>query len=216
METNNKIELIGTINTQPAFYHEIFGEKFYSFDLKAHRLSDNDDILPIFLSERLIDINSLKINDKIRIIGQLRSYNVNDEQNEGRIKLVLKTFVKEIEILETETDETSGDNDKDVIELNGYICKPPVYRQTPKGREICDIFLAVNRNYHKSDYIPTICWGRNARFAKNLEVGQHIKAIGRLQSRDYNKRVDEETFVKKTAYEVSISKIELIESNRDE
>lgn len=207
MENTNKIELIGTVHSIPEFCYEIFGEKLYSFNLKTNRLSDNDDILPVVVSERLIDINTLNVNNKIKIIGQLRSYNVPDENNEGKIKLILKTFVKEIEIL------NDIENDKDIIELNGFICKNPVYRQTPKGREICDVFLAVNRNYHKSDYIPTICWGRNAKFAKELEVGQNIKVTGRLQSREYNKKIDEETFIKKIAYEVSISKIELISNN---
>lgn len=206
---NNAISIIGSICEEPKFSHESYGEKFYLFYVKTKRLSDINDILPVIISERLIDVEKLSKDILISINGQLRSYNVFDKENE-KSRLVLQIFVKNINLLDSE------ENDKNIIELDGYICKPPVYRETPSGREICDLFLAINRNYKHSDYIPTICWGRNANFAKNLSVGDNIKAIGRLQSREYNKRIDENTSEKRIAYEVSISKLELISSRNND
>ena len=207
MENTNKIEIIGDIVNGPVLDHEIYGEKFYSLNVRTKRLSDVEDILPVLISERIININDLKENTKIKIIGQLRSYN---KMNENKVKLILNVFVKEIEIIEDENVK-----DKNIIELNGFICKKPVYRNTLKGRQICDILLAVNRNYKKSDYVPTICWGRNSNFAKNLDIGSNISITGRLQSREYNKKISEEVSETRIAYEVSISKLEVINTETE-
>jgi primosomal replication protein N len=203
METTNKIEIIGSIENEPIFDHEVYGEKFYSFNIKTKRLSDVYDVLPVIVSERLIKIDTLKGDSKIKLIGQLRSYN--HTNNDNKIKLILKIFTREIELIEDENIK-----DKNIIELNGYICKKPNYRNTLKGRQICDLLLAVNRNYKKSDYIPTICWGRNSSYAKDLNIGSNISIFGRLQSREYNKKISEEESETRIAYEVSASKIELI------
>jgi single-stranded DNA-binding protein len=197
----NIIEIVGTISTELKFDHEYYGENFYTFDITTNRLSDTNDILPAIVSDRLIDVKELTVGTRISVSGQLRSYNVKENE---RLKLILKVFVRDITVL------TEDVEDSNVIELNGYICKPTVYRQTPKGREICDVIVATNRAFGKSDYIPTICWGRNAKFAKNLEVGDNVKLTGRFQSREYSKRVAEDEYITKTAYEVSVSRIECI------
>jgi len=193
---NNKVYLTGTIVTEPQFSHEVFGEGFYEMMISVPRLSEQNDILPITISERLIEDNSIKVNKQISIMGQFRSYN----KIEGtKSKLMLTVFVREIN-----TEESCPVN---LIELNGYICKPPIYRTTPFKREICDILIAVNRAYNKSDYIPCIAWGRNARFIKNSQVGEKVKLSGRIQSRDYQKQMPDGKIITKTAYEVSVNKI---------
>ncbi|MGI6700937.1 MAG: single-stranded DNA-binding protein [Christensenellales bacterium] len=193
---NNKVYLTGTIISEPEFSHEVFGEGFYEMKITVPRLSEQYDILPITISERLIEDNLIKVNKQISIAGQFRSYN----KIEGaKSRLMLTVFVREIN-----TEESPAVN---LIELNGYICKPPIYRTTPFKREICDILIAVNRAYNKSDYIPCIAWGRNARFIKNAEVGEKVKLSGRIQSRDYQKQMPDGKIETKTAYEVSISKI---------
>ena len=195
---NNKVYLRGKIVSEPVFSHEVFDEKFYEFDLEVQRLSESNDTIPITISERLID-KHIKPNEIITITGQFRSYN---KQTEGKSKLVLTVFVREIE----PNDESLNPN---TIELNGFVCKEPIFRTTPFKREICDILLAVNRAYNKSDYLPCIAWGRNARFIGGMSVGQKLDIIGRIQSREYQKKVSETETQTRTAYEISISKIHL-------
>ena len=203
---NNSIYIAGKIIEECEFSHEVYGEGFYLFKISSERLSDNEDILPITVSERLIDKQSLKLGTRVEVIGQLRSYN---NYGNKKNKLVLTIFAREINLLEEDTEQNPNQ-----IFLNGFICKPPVYRKTPFGREICDILVAVNRAYNKSDYIPCIAWGRNARYLSNLSVGENIKIRGRVQSRKYQKKV-EDTVEERIAYEVSISKIEVASDKRE-
>ena len=197
---NNSIYIAGTIVQECVFSHEIYGEGFYTFKLSSERLSDNADILPITISERLIDKNILTVGKRVEMIGQLRSYN---NYSGKKNKLILTIFVREINIIEEEMTQNTNQ-----IFLNGFICKPPVYRKTPFGREISDILVAVNRAYNKSDYIPCIAWGRNARYLSQMQVGENIKLWGRMQSRRYQKKTGDE-LEERVAYEVSISKIEV-------
>ncbi len=199
---NNQIRLAGTVVSDKTFSHEVYGEGFYSFDLEVPRLSDTSDIIPVIVSERLLSGFDFYVGQKVVIDGQYRSYNnMVNEKN----KLVLTVFVKEIR-LQVEEDQNQNSNE---IILNGFICKKPIYRTTPFGREIADILLAVNRAYNKSDYIPCIAWGRNARFCQNLEVGQSVKVFGRIQSRQYEKKLEDGSSEIRRAYEVSVSKMEL-------
>lgn len=199
---NNYIKVSGMVVSEPTPSHEVYGEEFYNFNIECTRLSDVKDTLPVTISNRLFDPSDIKVGNYIEINAQIRSYNY---YSEGKTHLILTIFVKDL----CEKVDLS-ENDKNDVKLNGYICKPPVYRTTPFGREIADVLLAVNRAYNKSDYIPIICWGRNARFVSKLEVGSNIAVSGRMQSRIYHKKIDEENVVEKTAYEVSISKIEHI------
>lgn len=198
---NNIITLVGTIVSERTFSHEVYGEGFYSFNLEVPRLSENSDIIPVTVSERILS-DEFKIGEKVVIDGQFRSYN--NYENEKN-KLVLTVFVKDIKIL-TEDMEIPNPNE---ICLTGFICKKPIYRTTPFGREIADILLAVNRAYNKSDYIPCIAWGRNARFCQNIEVGEKVKLWGRIQSRTYEKKFEDGTSEIRRAYEVSVSKMEI-------
>ena len=198
---NNIITLIGTIVSDKQFSHEVYGEGFYTFDLEVPRLSENSDIIPVTASERILDEN-FKVGQKVIIDGQFRSYN--NYENEKN-KLVLTVFVKDMK----EVEEISEDQNPNEIILDGFICKKPIYRTTPFGREIADILLAVNRAYNKSDYIPCIAWGRNARFCQNMSVGERIKICGRIQSRLYEKKFEDGTSETRRAYEVSISKLEV-------
>lgn len=198
---NNKIYLEGTVASELEYSHEMYGEKFYTFDLEVMRLSDSKDMLNITISERLIDDVGLKLGKDIIVDGQLRSYN---KFMDGSNKLILTVFARNIEAC---LERSKNPNE---IFLDGFICKEPVYRTTPFGREIADVLLAVNRAYNKSDYIPTIAWGRNSRFCKSLDVGDNIRIWGRLQSREYQKKVSETEVIKKIAYEVSISKMEKV------
>ena len=201
---NNKVSVIGKIVSDFTFSHEVFGEGFYLVDLEVNRLSDQADVIPLMVSERLVDVTENYQGCTVEAIGQFRSYN----RHEGsRNRLVLSVFVREIHFMEEFTDYTKTNQ----IFLDGYICKPPVYRMTPLGREIADLLMAVNRPYGKSDYLPCICWGRNARFAGKFEVGTHIHLWGRIQSRTYQKRLDNDVVEKRTAYEISVSKIECVE-----
>ncbi len=213
---NNYLTLVGKVTSEKKFSHEIYGERFYTFDLSIPRLSGNADIIPVTVSERLLTDDMMTMGTKLLIKGQFRSYN--SYENEKN-KLILTVFAKDIEKLEDETEnsESSEVNEfvkKDMVTnevvLIGYICKKPIYRQTPFGREIADILLAVNRAYNKSDYIPSIAWGRNAKFCQNLEVGTEVKIVGRIQSRNYEKKYEDGTVVKKVAYEVSIGSLEVI------
>ena len=197
---NNTVVIAGTITEGCVFSHEVYGEGFYTFRISSERLSDRADILPVTVSERLIDKELLQVGVKVDITGQLRSYN---NYNSKKNRLVLTVFAREIRLMEKEEEKNENQ-----IFLNGFICKAPIYRKTPFGREISDILVAVNRAYNKSDYIPCIAWGRNARYMANLEVGANIKVWGRVQSRVYQKRIGEEV-EERGAYEVSVSKIEL-------
>ncbi len=198
---NNSITLAGTIVSDKQFSHEVYGEGFYTFDLEVPRLSENSDIIPVTISERILGDN-FKVGEKVVIDGQFRSYN--NYENEKN-KLVLTVFVKDIKKM---TEETEVANPNEII-LDGFICKKPIYRTTPFGREIADILLAVNRAYNKSDYIPCIAWGRNARFCQNMNVGEKIKIWGRIQSRLYEKKFEDGTSETRRAYEVSVSKMEV-------
>ncbi|MBR3804256.1 MAG: single-stranded DNA-binding protein [Clostridia bacterium] len=199
---NNKVYIKGEIVTEAKFSHEVYGEGFYEMEVMVKRLSGEADVLPVTISERLIEANKLKIGSVISAVGQFRSYN---KQVDGKSKLMLTVFVREL------MSENYGKNPNNIV-LCGYICKQPVYRTTPFNREIADILVAVNRAYNKSDYIPCIAWGRNARFAKNLAVGEKIAISGRIQSREYQKKINENETKLLTAYEVSVSKLAAFDS----
>lgn len=201
---NNQVTLMGEIVGEFTYSHEIYGEGFYMVDLQVNRLSDSADLIPLMISERLLDVSQTYNGCKIAVLGQFRSYNRHEERKN---KLVLSVFAREIEFID-EVGESSKTNQ---IFLDGYICKEPIYRKTPLGREIADLLLAVNRPYGKSDYIPCICWGRNARFASSFEVGCRCAVWGRIQSREYMKKLSEEEVERRVAYEVSVSKLDLIE-----
>ncbi|BDR73518.1 single-stranded DNA-binding protein [Clostridium tetani] len=211
LSQNNKIYLEGSICSELEFSHEMYGEGFYTFSLEVSRLSEAKDILYVTVSERLIINMDLKVGSEVVIEGQLRSYN---KFINGVNRLILTVFARNIDFC---IEKSKNPNQ---IFLNGFICKEPIYRTTPFGREIADVLLAVNRAYNKSDYIPTIAWGRNSRFCKGLKVGDNIRVWGRLQSREYQKRISEDEVIKKIAYEVSISKMEKVENevkeNEDE
>lgn len=210
---NNHIILVGKVTSEKRFSHEIYGEKFYIFDLSVPRLSGNADIIPITISERLMVDQNLPVESKITVEGQFRSYN---SYGEGKNKLVLTVFAKNVEMLEDQENEVVARKDfiSNEVTLIGYICKKPIYRQTPFGREIADVLLAVNRAYSKSDYIPCIAWGRTARFCENMEVGTEVKVVGRVQSRQYEKKYEDGTIENKVAYEVSVGSLEVI--NQDD
>ncbi len=201
---NNQVVIMGKIVSDFTYSHSIFGEGFYMVDVEVARLSDSYDIIPIMVSERLLDVEEDYKGSYIAVTGQFRSYNRHEEKKN---RLILSVFAREIEFVE-ELEESSKTNQ---IYLDGYICKEPVYRKTPLGREIADVLLAVNRPYGKSDYIPCICWGRNARFAGNFEVGSRCAVWGRIQSREYMKKLSDDQLEKRVAYEVSVSKMELLE-----
>ena len=224
---NNYLTLVGKVTSEKQFSHEIYGERFYLFDLSIPRLSGNADIIPVTVSERLINDEMMQIGTKLLIKGQFRSYN--SYENEKN-RLILTVFAKDIEKIEENSQENveneegnetpsnefaKKDSITNEVVLVGYICKKPIYRQTPFGREIADILLAVNRAYNKSDYIPSIAWGRNAKFCKNLEVGTEVKIVGRIQSRNYEKKYEDGTIVKKVAYEVSIGSLEIIKNDEN-
>lgn len=198
---NNRVTVIGTIVSDFTFSHAVFGEGFYLVDLSVSRLSEQADVIPLMVSERLMDVTMDYRGCTIEADGQFRSYN----RHEGvKNRLVLSVFVREVQFLEEFTDYTKTNQ----IFLDGYICKEPIYRKTPLGREIADLLVAVNRPYGKSDYIPCIAWGRNARFASGFSVGTRIQIWGRVQSREYTKKLSETECEKRTAYEVSVSKLE--------
>ena len=204
-EKNNRVYFMGEIVSEATFSHEVYGEGFYEFYVKVMRLSGQADILPVTISERLIQGNDLKLGSNICALGQFRSYN---KLEGNRSRLMLTVFVREI------MEIAPGKNPNSIV-LSGYICKPPVYRTTPFNREIADLLIAVNRSYNKSDYIPAIAWGRNARFVKNLAVGDKIALSGRIQSREYQKKQPDESLVTMTAYEVSVSKLAAFDDDSD-
>lgn len=195
--SNNKLQLSGTIVTKPQFTHEVMGESFYDSVLSVPRLSGQKDDIPITVSDRLLTQYDFCEGSNISIVGQFRSYNKLDN---NKSRLLLTAFVREI----LPEDQVENPNS---IELIGYICKPPIYRTTPFKREICDVLIAVNRAYNKSDYIPCIMWGRNARYVQNLAVGEKLCISGRVQSRTYIKNISEDQSEERVAYEVSVNKV---------
>lgn len=207
---NNYLVLVGRVANEKKFSHEVYGESFYLFNLEVPRLSGTSDVIPITVSDRLLTGTNLEVGSNIIVKGQFRSYNTYDNTKN---RLVLTVFAKDILPVVEETeeqDEVRKDEVSNEVVLNGYICKPPIYRQTPFKREIADILLAVNRAYNKSDYIPCIAWGRNARFCQNMEVGTCVRVVGRVQSRVYDKKLEDGTVEQRVAYEVSIGSMEVI------
>ena len=203
----NKVKITGEIIDDFAFSHEMYGEKFYTVNVRVNRSSDTCDIIPIMISERIIDISSDCNGKYLCISGQFRSFNKHEEDKN---RLELHVFAQDIEFL-----EDCAIYNENYIELEGFVCKDTVYRQTPLGREIADIILAVNRPYGKCDYIPCICWGRNARFANDFEVGTNVRIEGRIQSRNYIKKFKDGNTEERTAYEVSISNMGIVIDQED-
>lgn len=200
--TNNKVKLTGTVVSEPEFSYEVYGEQFFNLFLEVKRISGVADIVPLTISERLFNLEDKCTGTVVRVSGQFRSFNKHEE---NKNRLVLSVFVREIERVVNDYDEENE------IEIDGFVCKDPVYRKTPLGREIADILFAVNRSYGKSDYIPCIVWGRNAVYTSGLPVGTHLKLTGRIQSRGYVKMYEDGTEEQRTAYEVSVSKINVLE-----
>ncbi len=201
---NNRVSVVGEVASPFTFSHEVYGEGFYLTTVLVSRLSDQVDEIPLMVSERLMDVKRDYRGGIIEATGQFRSFN----RHEGnRNRLVLSVFAREIRFPEDYTDGTKTNQ----IYLDGFLCKEPIYRRTPLGREIADLLVAVNRPYGKSDYIPCIAWGRNARYAASFEVGSRFRVWGRVQSREYTKKISEEQVEKRVAYEVSVSKLEFVE-----
>lgn len=203
---NNKVLLIGSINQEPEYDHSIYDEDIYKITLKVERKSENFDLIPVLISERLMNLSLLKQDVKIKITGKFNSYNKHEEL---KSKLILYVFAKDIELVDMNIPDTNS------IYLKGFICKEPVYRKTPLGREITDILIAIERNYNKSDYIPCVIWGRNAKYVhSNYIVGNSISLEGRIQSRQYNKQQSDGTCITNTAYEISVCRV-ISENNND-
>ena len=200
---NNFVEFVGEISKEAEYSHEIYGERFYIISMKVQRTSGIEDEIQVMVSGRMCNPKEFYIGQRLKVSGQFRSYNRHEETAN---RLILYVFVQEMEFL----DEMQDDLQVNEIYLDGYICKEPTYRETPLGRKISDLLVAVNRSYGKSDYIPCICWGRNARYISNFNVSTHIKVHGRIQSREYVKRLSETETETRVAYEVSVSKIELV------
>lgn len=204
MIENNQVSIAGEIVSEFSLSHNVFGEGFYMLDISVNRLSNSYDIIPLMVSERILDVTQDLRGKFIEVSGQFRSYNRHEE---NRNRLVLSVFVREAEIFEEEQEFEKPNH----IFLDGFICKQPIYRKTPLGREIADLLVAVNRPYGKSDYIPCICWGRNARYAEKFQIGGHVELWGRIQSREYQKKLTETQVERRIAYEVSVSKLEYME-----
>lgn len=205
---NNQVSLIGKIKSNFTFSHEVYKEGFYMVDLEVQRKSDSVDTIPVLVSERLVNTDEDFIDSVVKISGQFRSYN----KHEGnKNKLILYVFAREFEFVDAE----EVNMNKNYVYLEGYLCKSPIYRKTPLGREIADLFIAVNRPYGKADYLPCICWGRNAKFASSFTVGTQCAVWGRIQSREYMKRIDEDQLEKRVCYEISINKLEYIDPNSE-
>ena len=207
--TNNQVTIAGEVVSEFVFSHEVYGEHFFIVDIAVCRLSNSYDVIPVMVSERLIDVKNDYRGCTLEASGQFRSYNRHEETKN---RLVLSVFAREVTLYEGESEEQNPNH----IFLDGYVCKSPVYRKTPLGREIADVLLAVNRPYGKSDYIPCICWGRNARYADQFEVGEQVQLWGRIQSREYQKKIGEDEYEKRVAYEVSVSKMEYLADEDDE
>ncbi len=199
---NNKVNLSGIIASEFSFSHEVCGEGFYTVYLGIKRRSEATDVIQLLVSERLVDVTQNCIGAEVEVFGQLRSFN---KYVNGRNRLVLSVFVTDISPIDR------AEEDNNHISLNGFICKKPIYRETPSGKQITDILLAVNRAYGKSDYIPCIAWGRTAGFASRLEVGTYVHMEGRIQSREYQKRLNDQESETRVAYEVSASTLRVLE-----
>ncbi len=202
-QQNNRVYVSGVIASDPTFSHEVYGEGFFETTMHVERLSEQVDVIPITVSERLMQGVEFSVGTRIALEGQFRSYN---KIVDGKSKLMLTVFAREILPVEPFRNPNT-------VVLSGYLCKPPVYRTTPFSREIADLLIAVNRAYNKSDYIPCIAWGRNARFVRGLSVGDRVSITGRVQSREYTKRIDDVTSEVRTAYEISVSKIAVGETD---
>lgn len=205
---SNIVKIGGVVDSELVFSHEIFEEKFYKFYVNVERLSDSSDKLPVIISERIGEINDIKPGTYLIVDGQFRSYN---ELGDVKSRLVLSIFAKEV--IFSSKEEVNKINE---INLEGFICKKPIYRKTPLGREISDLLIAVNRSYKKSDYIPCILWGRNAKYSENLEIGTKVKLTGRVQARYYEKRQEDGSVSKNVAYEISVAKFSLNELEEKE
>ena len=203
IESNNTAYISGVIAEEFCYSHKVYRKKFYTSVVDVERKSGIVDRIPIMISEKLVDVSGEWVGERVYIYGEFRSYNKYDGEHSH---LILHLFARKFFCV----DDTGHDDNS--IELDGFICKEPIYKKTPYGREICDILLAVNRPYGKSDYIPCICWGRNSRFASGLEAGTRLKVQGRIQSREYFKEISEGYSERRTAYEVSISQMEVVES----
>lgn len=206
---NNKVTIMGEIVSGFTFSHEIYGEGFYMMDVQCERISGAFDTIPVMVSERLMDVTEDFIGQLVSISGQFRSYNRHEERKN---RLILSVFAREVEVLEEIEDLTQANQ----VFLDGFICKEPVYRKTPLGREIADLLLAVNRPYGKSDYIPVISWGRSARFSSGLKTGERLRIDGRIQSRTYIKQIGDGILEERTAYEVSASRMERLEGTDEQ
>lgn len=200
---NNTVVLAGEVAGTPAYSHETFGEGFYVFNMNVPRASGTIDTVPVMVSDRMCNIESIKAGSLYEVEGQFRSYNKHEK---SKNRLVLSVFA--MGMRELDEDEYAGENH---VMIEGYVCKETVYRQTPLGREIADLLIAVNRAYGKSDYIPCICWGRNAKYASTLEVGQKLRLNGRIQSREYVKKTGEDNTETRVAFELSVGQIVLCE-----
>lgn len=205
---NNLVTIVGKVISKLDFSHEVYGEGFYMFSMEVPRLSDMSDILTVTISERLLKGVDFKEGAYFEVEGQFRSYNSYDSEAN---KLMLTVFARDIKPVE---DITKVKNPNQIY-LNGFVCKKPIYRTTPFGREITDILLAVNRQYNKSDYLPCIAWGRNARYSEGLKVGENVKVWGRVQSRSYQKKLEDGQVINKIAYEISVIKMEIV-NEKDE
>lgn len=203
---NNQVELVGEVSKEAVFSHEVYGEGFYIISVRANRMSGTVDEIPVMISERMCNIDKLCTGQRLRIAGQFRSFNRHEENGNH---LLLSVFAREFSFL----DDMQADLEENSIFLDGYVCKEPIYRKTPLGRELADVLIAVKRSYGKSDYIPCICWGRNAVFASGFEVGTHVQISGRIQSREYVKKLSETESETRVAYEVSVSKVEVVDEN---
>lgn len=200
---NNRVSLIGQIETQPEFHHKVYGETFYKIIIRTHRLSETDDLFPVIVSEKIL---TGKQGDYIKVEGQIRTYN---DVKENKRKLLVYVFALDMEVAD-EIEARTCTRESNTVFLKGYLCKAPNYRTTPFGREISDLLVAANRSYHKSDYVPCIAWGRNAKYTKSFKVGQLVELTGRFQSRKYNKKKEDGTVQELTAYEISILNITAI------
>ena len=194
----NHIELVGCLASAPQYSHSNHGRHFYSFLLEVSRLSGTVDCLPILAPETLLQTTELCEGDSIALTGQIRSFN--NRLGIGR-KLVISVLADTLSVCSLPHDNR--------VTLQGVICKEPVYRRTPLGREICDIMLAVNRPYHRADYLPCILWGRCAQEASDYPVGTALELIGRLQSREYIKMIDDAP-QQRTAYEISAVSVQVL------
>ncbi len=201
---NNQVMMSGIVESQYRYSHTAYGEDFYILEISVRRKSEARDSILLMVSDRIADVSRDERGRYVQILGQFRSYNMDDN---GHSRLILTVFVLDMEL----EDQAGRQDISNSIYLDGYVCRKPVYRQTPRGREISDVLLAVHRSYARSDYLPCICWGRNARFAGNFKVGAHIRVWGRIQSRIYSKKTESGEIRENTAYEISVSNFECIE-----